>query len=313
MNGPSQASLPEIDQPERPKGASPWLCLTCGGAYGPSRISGLLRCRACGFMTADVRLGDGALAALYGRDYFHGEEYHDYLAEEESLRANFARRIVTLRQHVPNLAEAVLFEIGCAYGFFLEEVKDVVHQTSGIDISADAVRHAVELLGVNAICGDYLRTDIGRRPDLIVMWDTIEHLARPDLFLAKAARDLRPGGYIAITTGDIGSPFARFRGGRWRMIHPPTHLHYFSASTLRLVLERTGFEVVHLSHPGVTRNVLSSLYIIFALKMGTPALFELVRRLRILDFSVTLNLFDIMFVIARTHGTNAPVPQSPCR
>ncbi len=136
----------------------------------------------------------------------------------------------------------------------------------------------------------------------MVMWDTIEHLARPDLFLAAAARDLRPGGHIAITTGDISSLVARFRGRRWRMIHPPTHLHYFSADTLRLMLDRAGFDVVHLSHPGVTRNLQSALYIILALKVGAPALFDVVRRLRVFDFPVTVNLFDIMFVIARRRG-----------
>ncbi|MDQ1451546.1 MAG: hypothetical protein QOK38_1412 [Acidobacteriaceae bacterium] len=304
MNRPQNAASAEIEQPAGSAGVSsqPRSCLACGGTYGPSPISGLLRCRTCGFTSADVRLGDEQLAALYGRDYFHGQEYHDYRAEEASLRANFARRIFALRQHVPNLEEASVFEIGCAYGFFLDEMKDVARQAAGIDISRDAVRHAVEQLGVDATCGDYLLTEIDRCPDLIVMWDTIEHLARPDLFLAAAARDLRPGGHIAITTGDIGSPVARFRGRRWRMIHPPTHLHYFSADTLRLMLDRAGFEVVHLSHPGVTRNLQSALYIILALKVGAPVLFDVVRRLRVFDFSVTVNLFDIMFVIARRGG-----------
>jgi SAM-dependent methyltransferase len=301
VSAPPDTSCAAIGRCEAQAGAapSPLFCLACGGPYVASPIPGLLRCHACGFTSADVGLGDAELAALYGRDYFHGLEYHDYAAEEASLRANFARRIVALRAHVPHLAAASLFEIGCAYGFFLDQVKGVVRRAAGIDISADAVRHAVGRLGVNAACGDYLRTAIGEPPDLMVMWDTIEHLARPDLFLTKAARDLRPGGHIAITTGDIGSALARLRGRRWRMIHPPTHLHYFSAATLRLMLDRAGFEVVHLSHPGVTRNLQSALYIILALKLGRPALFDVARRLRIFDFPVTVNLFDIMFVIAR--------------
>jgi SAM-dependent methyltransferase len=274
-------------------------CLVCGGRLRPAAIPGLLACTACGFITADVRLADTELAALYGRDYFHGQEYHDYVAEEVSLRDNFRRRIATIQRYIPNLAAARLFEIGCAYGFFLDEIKRDVAHASGIDISADAVAQATHRFGVDARCGDYLTAELGQPTDLMVMWDTIEHLARPDLFLAKAARDLRPGGHIAITTGDIGSTFARFRGKGWRMIHPPTHLHYFSAATLRTLLERSGFEVVHLSHPGVTRNVQSALYIILALKMGMPGLFRLVRRLRVFDFPLTVNLFDIMFVIAR--------------
>ncbi len=274
-------------------------CLVCGGAPGPARIPGLLECAACGFITADVRMSDAELAALYGPDYFHGAEYHDYVAEEASLRANFRRRIGTLGVQVPGLRVARLFEIGCAYGFFLDEVKRSVAAASGIDIAAEAVAQGVARLGVDATCGDYLTTPLPQPPDIIAMWDTIEHLARPDEFIAKAAADLAPGGHIAITTGDIGSAFARFRGKRWRMIHPPTHLHYFSAATLTKLLEAKGFELVHVSHPGVTRNVQSALYIILALKLGQPWLFRLARAMRVFDFRLTMNLFDIMFVIAR--------------
>lgn len=277
-------------------------CLVCGGTLAPAAIPGLLSCTACGFVTANIALSDEALAALYGRDYFHGREYHDYQAEEQSLRANFRRRITVLQRDISGFALARLFEIGCAYGFFLDEVKGDVAAASGMDISADAVAEASRRFGVDATRGDYLTTDIGQDHDVIALWDTIEHLARPDLFLAKAAADLRPGGHIAITTGDIGSAFARLRGKRWRMIHPPTHLHYFSAATLRALLERSGFEVVHLSHPGITRNVQSALYIILALKLGMPGLFRLVSAIRIFNFSLTVNLHDIMFVIAKRRG-----------
>ena len=277
-------------------------CLVCGGTILPAGIPGLLACTACGFITANVALSDAELAALYGRDYFHGQEYADYEAEERSLRDNFRRRITVLQSQIADFAEARLFEIGCAYGFFLDEVKGEVASASGMDIATDAVTEGVRRFGVDACSGDYLSTDIGPYHDVIAMWDTIEHLSRPDLFLAKAARDVRPGGHIAITTGDIGSAFARFRGRAWRMIHPPTHLHYFSAATLDALLERSGFEVVHISHPGITRNVQSALYIILALKLGRPGIFRFLRSLRIFNFSLTVNLYDIMFVVARRRG-----------
>lgn len=189
-------------------------CLVCGGSLGPARIPGLLACGGCGFITADVRLSDAELAALYGPDYFHGEEYHDYTAEEDSLRENFRRRIAVIQRVMPGFRRARLFEIGCAYGFFLDEVQPYVGAASGMDISAEVVARGVARLGVDAACGDYLTTPLAATPDIIAMWDTIEHLPRPDLFLEKAAADLAPGGHIAITTGDIGSAFARFRGGR---------------------------------------------------------------------------------------------------
>src|SRR5579862_2007830 len=110
-------------------------CIVCGGDYRPSHLPGLLRCDRCDFISADVEISDDSLAALYSQDYFHGEEYADYVAEEESLRLNFRARIKTLQELVPDLSDADLFEIGCAYGFFLREIHPSVRSAEGIDIS----------------------------------------------------------------------------------------------------------------------------------------------------------------------------------
>jgi len=250
-------------------------------------------------LSADVALSDAELSDLYGRDYFHGHEYLDYIEERESLQINFRARLRTLAALIPDLAQKRLFEIGCAYGFFLDMVRDDVAAAAGIDISQDAVTYATETLGVRAVAGDYLTHVFGERPNVIAMWDTVEHLPRPDLFIAKAARDLPVGGHLVLTTGDIGSMNARWRGRRWRMIHPPSHLHYFSAATMSRLLDRNGFDVVHISHPGNSRTVRSILYIILALRLGRRSMYERLARLRVSGAALTINLFDIMFVIAR--------------
>lgn len=274
-------------------------CLVCDGAYGASRLPGLKQCVACGFVTADMSLSDDELGALYGEDYFHGEEYRNYISEKDSLKDNFRRRIKTLHELIPGLGDKSVFEIGCAYGFFLDEVKEDVASAAGIDISVEGTRHARDVLGVDAMTGSYLAHPVGEQVDLVAMWDTVEHLPRPDLFIAHASRHVRNGGHIAVTTGDIASFNARMRGKHWRMIHPPTHLHYFSVATLTRLLERNGFEVVHASHPGNARNLRSVLHFILDLRLGWSKLYQLISGWRILDLSLTMNLFDIMYIVAR--------------
>jgi SAM-dependent methyltransferase len=274
-------------------------CLVCEGAYGTSNLPGLKQCQNCGFISADMSLSDEQLGSLYGEDYFHGDEYRNYVSEQDSLQDNFRRRLRTLHEIIPDLGDKSVFEIGCAYGFFLDEVGKDVRCASGIDISVEGTRHAREVLGADAMTGNYLAYSPPEQVDLVAMWDTIEHLPRPDLFIAHASRHLREGGHIAVTTGDIGSLNARLRGKRWRMIHPPTHLHYFSVSTLTRLLERNGFEVVHASHPGNARNLRSVLHFVLELRLGWKRLYRLISGWRILDLSITMNLFDIMFVVAR--------------
>ena len=143
-------------------------------------------------VSADLSLSDAELMRLYSRNYFHGQEYFDYVAEEKSLKLNFRLRIATLQRLIHNLATSDLFEIGCAHGFFLDQVRGAVRSAAGVDISANAVAFAVAERGVDARQGDYLTMDLGRQVDIVTLWDTIEHLKRPDLFVEKIACDVRP-------------------------------------------------------------------------------------------------------------------------
>jgi SAM-dependent methyltransferase len=277
----------------------PSACLVCGGRSRPSHLPGLFSCERCGFVSADLSIPDDALASLYGRNYFQGGEYGNYLDDEEALKLNFRARIADLQGIIPSFESCSLFEIGCAYGFFLELVGPCVQHAAGMDISDTAARYAREVRGVDARSGDYLTMSIPKPADIIVMWDTIEHLKRPDLFIAKATRDLTAKGYLALTTGDIGSLNARVRGRNWRMIHPPTHLHYFSVPTITRLLERCGFEVIHVSHPGYARFIRYVLYILLVREWKSERLYRAIEGWRILDRQFTLNLRDIMFVVAR--------------
>jgi 2-polyprenyl-3-methyl-5-hydroxy-6-metoxy-1,4-benzoquinol methylase len=263
------------------------------------RLPGLSTCSTCGFVTADLALTAAELAALYGTDYFHGDEYADYVSEQPELRTNFRRRLDTLRKLQPPAERQRLYEVGAAYGFFLDEAASFYESVAGIDISEDAAVYAKRELGVDVVAGDYLSTDLPALVDVVCMWDTIEHLAQPREFVHKAARDVRPGGLVALTTGDISSLNARVRGAKWRMIHPPTHLQYFSRRTLTRLLDDAGFDIVHVETAGNARSLRGILYAVIVLRGGRPALFERLRRLPGLDRSLTIDLRDIIFVVGR--------------
>jgi 2-polyprenyl-3-methyl-5-hydroxy-6-metoxy-1,4-benzoquinol methylase len=278
--------------------------LVCDRPLEPhKRLTGLLRCRFCGFVTADLVFSTGELEAIYGRDYFHGNEYANYVLEGPSLKDNFRRRLRTLAHYVPERHNKTLFEIGCAYGFFLELARNEFSRVSGVDISDAAVRHANGTLGVDAAKADFLDEGIGEGFDVYCLWDTIEHLMEPGRVIAKISRVINARGILAITTGDIGSLLARVQGRSWRMIHPPTHLHYFSRATLERLLLRHGFEVLAVEYPSTTRSlrmILSGLLVLGRPASGwTHSLYRALERLPFLDFSLPLNTWDIMYVIAR--------------
>jgi SAM-dependent methyltransferase len=276
-------------------------CLICGGAFRPAEIPALLRCERCGFVSADMQLTAQQLVALYGEGYFQGEEYPDYVADRKTIERSFDRRLRTLSRFVADPHRKQLFEVGCAHGFFLNRARAQFAGVAGIDISKAAVEYAVACFGLPVQQGDLLSCELPPI-DVVCLWDTIEHLANPDLYIERLASRMPTGGIIAITTGDIESLVARWRGAKWRQIHPPTHLHYFSKSTLSRLLDRHGFTVRYCGYDGMYRSLDMMAHIVLAKRRNRPGIYQALKRLGLLRFSVYLNLHDILFMIAEKRG-----------
>jgi SAM-dependent methyltransferase len=273
-------------------------CLVCGGKYHPSRIPGLLTCEECKFTTANLTLSEEQLQQLYTAGYFAGNEYRDYVADRPVIEKQFRLRLRRLRQWMTDTHEKNLFEIGCAHGFFLQVARDAFRSVEGIDISEDATAYARQNLGLHARSADFLTHQFVAPPDLICLWDTIEHLRRPDLYIQKIADSLPRRGLLALTTGDLDSWLAQARGSKWRQIHPPTHLHYFSRKTIGRLLERHGFEIKLIGSEGMYRSVDTMAYIVLCLKHKIPGFYSLLRRTGLLNWDLYLDLGDILFVVA---------------
>jgi SAM-dependent methyltransferase len=245
-----------------------------------------------------MQLSDDELKALYSLNYFAGEEYLDYEMEKPALQNNFRRRLKHLRRLHPDGGH--LMEIGCAYGYFLEVAKEHF-EVSGCDIAVEATAAAREKLGLDVVTGDFLAMDPPERPhDLVCLWDTVEHLRDPELYLAKAARELRTGGTLVLSTGDIGALLPRIQGESWRLIHPPTHLHYFSAKSITRLLSGLGFSRVEVKYDAFWRSADAVAFRLLATPQtrATAGLYRLAKKLGLLGFYFPVNTGDLMTVIA---------------
>ncbi len=192
-----------------------------------------------------------------------------------------------------------LFEVGCAYGFFLDLARRQFSRVSGIDITDDGIRYAREHLKLDVVKDDLLKHDLGNQKfDVICLWDTIEHLSQPHLYLEKLSRHITPGGLIAITTGNIASLNARWSKERWRLLHPPTHIHYFTLQSLERLLGNYGFKVIYKSHCGFYRSIDNVAYNLFVLRFKKPSFYSTLKKLKLTRFDFYLNMHDIMYVIA---------------
>lgn len=247
-----------------------------------------------------MRLTDEELCDLYNEQFFTGAEFSDYTGDERHFRKNFQSRLRKLKKFCDPDRHRRLLEIGSAYGFFLDEARKEFESVQGIDITREGVRHARDELGLEVVQADFLAHDYERQHfDVVCMWDTIEHLRAPHLYVEKIADHTAPGALLTITTADADSFNARLRGARWRMIHPPTHLHYFSRRTLALLLERCGFELIYNRYCGFYRSLGNVAYNILVLRQKRPRVYRALEKTGLTGLGFYLNLYDIMYVIAR--------------
>lgn len=279
-------------------------CPACNGIVWKEKFEILRECNHCGHTRAAGSFGSSDYKHIYNEKYFKGDEYRDYLGEENKFRRHFRRRLQRMQRLIGEYVGPV-FDVGCAYGLFLHEMKKCEIEAEGVDLAPEAVAHAVTNLFVKATAQSFTQMEIPpEKFKTFTLWDVIEHLPRPELVIEKITQHIAPRGWIFITTGDMGSTYAQLRGKRWRMIHPPSHLHYFTRESMRKMLERRGFEIVEMrSEPSYqnayeifTRLSQSNSAIVRGpAKLGRACIPEFLRE----RLGLWVSLGDIMWVAAR--------------
>ena len=138
-------------------------------------------------------------------------------------------------------------EVGSAGGDVLARLRDRgVSRTQGVEISADGVE-AARARGLDVFHGTLEEFETDEPFDLVLMSHVIEHVIDPIATAKKVHSLLAPGGVFYVETPNVGSLDARLWRQDWGLIHYPRHLCLFDRASLRLLLERSGFEVTRMS------------------------------------------------------------------
>jgi SAM-dependent methyltransferase len=100
-----------------------------------------------------------------------------------------------------------VLDVASGEGFGSALLGRVASQVVGIDVSVEAVRHASANYGSDTVSfsvGDCVDMPISDASvDVVVSFETLEHIADQDRFLSEVKRVLRPGGVLAISTPNV--------------------------------------------------------------------------------------------------------------
>lgn len=300
-SAPGAAGERPIPSSPRPEGqslrteSSPRAgCLLCGSSesrllFHTSRP--IFQCTACSLVYADPR---SALAVDYSENYYRDGVYADYLADRDAIHLNAPRVLEELTRMVKGRR---LLDVGCATGFFLEAARERNWEVRGLEASHYASDYARRELGLEVDTASIVSPPEGLPQfDVVTLWDTIEHLDRPDIALANIRGLLHPNGVFVFSTGDYSSLLRRLTGKRWRLFGDPTHNFFFDEKSLRLMLKRAGFEVSRVTRRGKRVSLSLILH-----QSGLPLSTQLRTWLLAKGWnpSVYVNLRDVVTIFAR--------------
>ena len=201
-------------------------------------LDDIVRCLECGHMQLARIPSSEDL-----RESYSEAESFDYVDEERGQRATARRLLAEIEAVAPR---GRLLDLGCWVGFLLSEAAALGWDAVGVEPSRFASEFARDRLGLNVRTEELFSQSRDRGDfDVVVMADVIEHLPQPGAALEHIKKALRPGGVIAMVLPDAGSRLARVMGARWWSVIP-THVHYFTRSSIQLLLAQRGYEVVRI-------------------------------------------------------------------
>ena len=170
-----------------------------------------------------------------------------YTAQESALRATFKRLLANLARR--GLTGGDLLDLGCGYGYLLDEARSFFDQRVGTDFSSQAAEIA-RATGAEVYIGGIEQLPPERKFDCVVAIQVIEHVYEPLSFVRRIASHAKPGSHILLATPDIGGVLRKLMGRRWPSFKVPEHVLYFDYRTLSSLMVRAGLnDIRRLPYP----------------------------------------------------------------
>ena len=265
-------------------------------AYG-SAPADIVRCCRCGHM----QVAEFPPRQTLDEGYREVSEAV-YLEEERGQRATAARTLDRIERHVAR--PGAICDLGCWVGFLLSEAERRGWSAQGVEPSEFAAAFARDRLGLAVQTATLATAELHARAfDCVVMGDVIEHLPDPGDALDQVAELLRPGGVVYLALPDAGSLVARRLGARWWSVLP-THVQYFTRTSLARLLAAHGFSVEWMA---TAPKAFSVRYYLERLGGYSEALaggaVSVAERAGVADRLVWPDFRDRMAVVARRRGS----------
>jgi SAM-dependent methyltransferase len=241
-------------------------CPTCGvgGAtlllYGRDRLFGkqgwypVVRCTSCSTQYINPRPSEDALRAHYPADYLpvRPPEATPPLVRwlaRAAISARWSAYLGMVEEVVGTIpAGAQVVDVGCGLNDLLVRLERRRGcRGIGVDISPEVVAYIRDRLAMPVAHGTLLSAKLEpNRFDLVTMNQYLEHEPEPLAMLREARRISKKGAHIVVEVPYSSGLPARVFGSCWSQLDVPRHLVFYTPETLRDILARSGYRLVHI-------------------------------------------------------------------
>jgi len=181
--------------------------------------------------------------------------------QEKLIRSRSKLIINKLRKLYPNGLD--LIDIGCGYGFFLDEARKRNLSVFGIEPSTKSYKYAKNNLRLNVIKADlksFLESN-RRKFDFVIYSHVIEHIKDPIKVISQLSILLKLHGILYIETPNVNSHLFYSEKENYTFLLPPEHLWLFSLKSFNYLITSnlSLIQVATISQPehlmGIIKNI----------------------------------------------------------
>ena len=224
-------------------------CRSCG-----DQEFSLVRCTGCGTFYLNPRPTAAALPQIYA-----SEDYYSYSFAEEGNPMVLKARLARDRQKVDAIVSALvrpasgmtLVDIGAGDGLMLEAFRGAgvpPERLYGTELDERAVANIAKR-GFHGILKRAEELDFPAETfDAVTMIQVIEHVAEPMRLIERLGTMMSKGGVLFMETPNMGAwDRGFFRRRLWGGYYFPRHWTLWDPATMRLMLEKCGFDVLSIT------------------------------------------------------------------